>query len=147
MKSICGANCCECELYQNKKCLGCLKTKACPFGKKCFIANYIEVGGRESFEKFKEKLLKEINSFSIEGLPEVKELYPLLGSFINVEVPIPNNQKVKFLEDEEIYLGNQVECLFHEELFFGIVANTNFIMIIQYEINGENPELILYQKR
>ena len=88
-----------------------------------------------------------INSFSIEGLPEVKELYPLLGSFINVEVPIPNNQKVKFLEDEEIYLGNQVECLFHEELFFGIVANTNFIMIIQYEINGENPELILYQKR
>ena len=57
MKGICGANCDECELY-NKKCKGCIETKGCPFGKKCWIANYIEVGDTKKFEEFKKQIMK-----------------------------------------------------------------------------------------
>ena len=50
MESICGANCNDCELLKNKKCQGCKNTNGCPFGKKCFIAKYIEIGDKESFK-------------------------------------------------------------------------------------------------
>ena len=53
MESICGANCEECNLFKNSKCQGCKETKGCPFGKKCWIAKYIEIGGKHSFEYIK----------------------------------------------------------------------------------------------
>ncbi len=53
MEGLCGANCSECELLKNNKCIGCQNTKGCPFGKKCFIANYIDIGGIEAFTEFK----------------------------------------------------------------------------------------------
>ena len=51
MKAICGANCDECELFKSNKCEGCVNTNACPFGKKCWIAKCIEVGGKNSFNE------------------------------------------------------------------------------------------------
>ena len=56
MKAICGANCDECNLYNNK-CKGCKETNGCPFGNKCFIANYIEIGGLNNYESLKKKLI------------------------------------------------------------------------------------------
>ena len=53
MESICGANCEECVLFKNSKCKGCKETNGCPFGKKCWIAKYIEVGGKDNFEQLK----------------------------------------------------------------------------------------------
>ena len=79
MIGICGADCSECELFKSKNCQGCKNTNGCPFGKKCWIAKYIEVGGSESFEKQKELLLKEINSLGIEGMPIIKELHPFFA--------------------------------------------------------------------
>ncbi len=150
MKSICGGECEECELYKNKKCEGCKKTNGCPFGKKCWIAKYIEVGGKKSFNQLKEKLIIEINNLNIEGMPKIEELYPLYGSFVNLEYFLPNKDKVKFLEDDETYLGNQVECLFNDgndKKYFGIIANLNFILVSEYEEYGSNSELIIYKKR
>ncbi len=150
MKAICGANCEECELFKSKKCEGCVKTNACPFGKKCWIAKYIEVGGKDSFNELKKELINEINSLDIPGMSDINDLYPLNGTFINQEYILPNNEKTKFLNDNEVYLGNQVECGFNDETtkkYFGIVSNMSFILISEYEENGSNPELIIYKKR
>ena len=53
MESLCGANCEECSIYKNNKCKGCKETNGCPFGTKCWIAKYIEVGGKDSFDALK----------------------------------------------------------------------------------------------
>lgn len=150
MKGICGADCNECELYKNKKCVGCEVTKGCPFGKKCWIAKYIEVGEKDNFEIFKKNLIEEFNSLNIEGLPKIKDLYPLHGSFVNLEYRLPNGEKVKFLQDDEAYLGNQVECLFNDEKvkkYYGLLANMDFLLVSEYDMNGNNSELIVYKKR
>lgn len=150
MESICGANCSECELYKNKNCKGCKETNACPFGKKCWIAKYIELGNKDQYEEFKKQLIEEFNSLKIDGMPKIEELYPLHGSFVNLEYPLPNGNKTKFLQDDEPYLGNQVECLFNDEnnkKCFGIIANMNFLLVSEYEENGVNPEIIMYKRR
>ena len=149
MKSICGADCSKCELYKNK-CEGCIETNSCPFGKKCWIAKYIELGGKDSFENVKKELINEINSIDISGMPKITELYPLHGSFVNLEYKLPNGVKTKFLKDDYVYLGNQVECEFNGEEIkkcFGIVCNMDFILISEYEENGINSELLFYKKR
>ena len=149
MKSICGAECDNCELF-NKQCSGCQKTKGCPFGKKCWIAKYMEIGGKEQFQIMKDKIIEEFNSLKIEGLPMIKELYPLKGSFVNLEYPLPNGTKTKLLQDNETYLGNQIECEFNDDEIkkcFGLLANMNFILVCEYEENGNHPEIVLFKRR
>ena len=150
MKSICGADCGNCGYGKNNNCKGCTKTKGCPFGKQCFIAKYILAGERKNYEIFKNQLITEINDLNIPGMPKIKELNPLNGTFVNLRYPMPNGEFVRLLDDNEIYLGNQVECEFNDGSIircFGILANMNFILISEYGINGENPEIIIYKKR
>ena len=150
MEAICGANCDECELYKNKKCDGCNKTNGCPFGKKCFIANYIDIGCKENYLRIKNQLIEEINALDIDGMSKISDLIPLNGSFINLEYRLPNGKKTKYLNDDEIYLGNQVECIFNDNQIkkcFGLVCNMDFILVCEYEEEGRNPELIIYKKR
>ena len=33
----------------------------------------------------------------------------LNGFYVNLEYPLPNGQSVKLLEDNKVYLGNQIE--------------------------------------
>ena len=150
MESICGANCEECELYKNKKCEGCQATNGCPFGKKCWIAKYYEIGGKETFAEFKKQIIEEFNSLNIDGMPKITELYALNGAYVNMEYPLPNGTKVKFLNDNETYLGTQVECEFNDgdiKKCFGLLANPTFLLVCEYGENGSNPELIIYKKR
>lgn len=49
--------------------------------------------------------------------------------------------------DQKTYLENQLESEFGGNRFFGILANTDFIMVCTYEENGKNPELLIYKKR
>ena len=147
---ICGTNCEDCDLFKNSKCSGCINTNSCPFGKKCFIAKYIEIGGKESFEEIKKELINEINSLTIDGMSKIDDLIPLNGAFVNLEYRLPNGINVRFLNEDEIYLGTQIECEFNDgELnrYFGIVANMNFILVSEYDEDGNNTELILYKKR
>jgi hypothetical protein len=150
MESICGATCDGCKYGENNNCKGCMATQGCPFGKQCFVAKYILTGGKENFDIFKNQLIEEINDLKILGMPKINDLNPLNGSFVNLSYPIPNGDYVKLLDDNEIYLGNQVECEFNDgEIIrcFGILANMDFILISEYGPNGDNPELILYKKR
>ena len=150
MEAICGANCSECELFKSDKCKGCKNTNGCPFGKKCWIAKYIEVGGNDSFNEMKNQIIDEFNNLNIDGMGKIKDLYPLHGLFINLEYRLPNGEIAKFLNDDEAYLGNQIECEFSgysHERYFGVVANMNFLLVCEFGENASNPEIIVYKKR
>lgn len=108
---------------------------------------YLNVGGKEKFDEFKQKLIDEINGLNIEGMPKVKSLNALVGNFINLEYLLPNGRSVKFLDDRATYLGTQLESEFGGNRCFGIAANLDFILICTYDEKGENPELVLYKKR
>ena len=108
---------------------------------------YEELSDRGEFEKFKAKLIDEINAFHIEGMPKLEKLNALVGAYVNLEYRLPNGERVKFLNDQTTYLGNQLESEFGGDRCFGVLANMNFIMVCTYGRDGANPELILYRKR
>lgn len=140
--SICGADCAACYLREN--CKGCRETNGCPFGKQCFVAKLINDGGAENYGNFKQKLKDKFNSLDIPEITKINDLYPLLGKFINLGYPLPNGRTVPFLDDCEIYLGNQVQtdsgrCL-------GLVAGEHFLLVCEYEENGIDPQIIIYKK-
>ncbi len=145
-ESICGANCAECPSKEG--CPGCVKTNGCPFGKQCFVARYILTDGMDNYQAFKKSLMDEINALNIDGMENVTELYPLVGNYVNLEYPVPGGA-VKFLKDDEVYLGTQVKNLFDEsgKSCFGVIARENFILICTYSVNGTEPELVLYKRR
>ena len=53
---------------------------------------------------------------------------------------------VSFLDDTKVYLGCQIEFA-EEGICFGVIADSCFILISSYGVNGSEPELIVYQKR
>ena len=104
-----------------------------------------KLGDKDKFEEIKAQLISEFNTLlHIEGLPKVEDLNVLPGEFVNLEYTLPNGEKVKFLDDNATYLGNQLEG---ELKCYGIVANMDFLLVCTYEENGENPELVMYRKR
>ena len=108
---------------------------------------YDELSDDGQFESFKKQLITEINALRIEGMPQLDKLNALVGKYVNLEYRLPNGMKVKFLDDQTTYLGNQLESEIAEGLCFGVLANMEFILVCTYEKDGENPELILYKKR
>ena len=109
--------------------------------------NRTNLEGAEAFEAFKKQLIDEINALHIEGMPKLETLNALVGGYINMEYPLPNGSRGKFLDDGATYLGNQLECEFGGGRCFGIAANMDFILVCTYEENGKAPELVLYKKR
>lgn len=145
-ENYCGANCAECPT--KNQCGGCVKTGGCPFGKQCFIANYIKVGGVENYNAFKKGIINEVNSLQIPGMESVTELYPLVGNFVNLEYRLPSGKLVKFLTDDEVYLGTQVKNLFGDEKScYGVIARESFLLVCEYGEGCVNPELIVYKRR
>lgn len=145
--SLCDADCSSCP--SQSACSGCAQTNGCPFGKPCFVAQYILTGGLDNYQAFKQGLIDEIHALQIAGMEKVVELYPLVGSFVNLEYPLPNGSTAKLLNDDEVYLGAQVKNRFDEsgKTCFGIIARESFILICTYGENGTDPELILYKHR
>ena len=149
-KSICGADCNNCAYGIDCGCKGCVTTGGCPFGKKCFIAEYIKSSGEECYNLFKEDLIDEFNSLNITGMPKIDKLFALNGSFVNLAYPMPNGSSVKLLDDNEIYLGNQIECKSDGGSlvrYLGLVAGIDFLLVCEYGENCTEPQIIVYKKR
>ena len=66
-------------------------------------------------------MIDEINALGIKGLA-VADLNLLTGSFVNLPYPLANGYTVRFLKDNDIYFGNQVEQP-DSDRCYGIVAN------------------------
>lgn len=126
-----------------------METDGCPFGKQCFVAKYILTGGKEAYIAFKQGLIDEINALEVAGMAKLTELYPLVGSFVNLEYPLPNGGTAKMLNDDEMYLGAQVENLFDDskKTCFGVVARESFILVCEYGENCTNPQIAVFKRR
>ncbi len=108
---------------------------------------YEELSDDGQFEAFKRQLIDEINDLHVEGMPKVAKLNALVGKFVNLEYRLPNGMRVKFLNDDTTYLGNQLESKIVEGHCFGVLANMDFLMVCTYGIDGADPELLVYKKR
>lgn len=146
-ESICGADCARCP--SEEVCPGCAETRGCPFGKQCFLAQYILTEGMECYLAFREKLMDEVNALAIDGMEPITALYPLVGSFVNLEYPLPSGERVKFLRDDEVYLGAQVQDLGDDsgKTCFGVIARENFLLVCRYGENADDPQLVAYRSR
>ena len=72
------------------------------------------------------------------------------GSYVNLEYSMPNGQGIKLLDDDQIYLCNQVECEFNDgEMlkYYGLVAGMDFLLVSEFGANGTDPEIVIYKKR
>ena len=112
-----------------------------------FWQRYRELGGEEGFERFQQQLMAEFNALGIDGMPEVTGLNVLSGSYINLEYTLPSGEKVKLLNDNATYLGNQLPCLYGGSRCFGLAANMQFLLVCTYGPFGEEPELVVYKRR
>lgn len=147
MSSICGVNCDECGIKD--KCKGCVETNGHPWGGDCVLAEFCYDSNSHTKEKiiaYKKDLIKEINDLRLNFIGEVKELYPLNGMFVNLEYKLPNNEKIKLLKDNNIYLGTQLSKNDNSG-YYGIVADNNYILISEYDKDYQNAEIIIYKQR
>ena len=90
--------------------------------------------------------IRDVIELPIDDVLDIK-LNTLVGKYVNLEYTLPNGEKVKFLDDQKTYLGNQMESEFGGDKCFGILASMDFILVCTYEKDGENPELLIYKKR
>ncbi len=144
MISLCGLDCCgSCD--RREACGGCVATQGNPFGGTCLAAECVKKGGQEGFLALKATLVKEINSLGLKGL-QIEDLNLLNGFYVNLEYPLPNGETVKFLNDHNVYLGNQIEIPGSDRCY-GVIADLEHLLVCTYGCNGADPEIILYKKR
>ena len=143
--TICGADCSACSLREG--CAGCRATCGRPFGGPCVAAEYIRAGGQEAYAQFRRTLLSEINSILRDrGIPEADALYALPGSMVNLAYPMPSGEAVKLLDERKIYLGCQI-AFADLGVCYGVAADTTFILVCSYSVDGSQPELIAFHRR
>ena len=143
MTSICGIDCCsECS-FKGHSCPGCAESGGHPCGGTCAAAERILQSGFEGFAALKQKLIGAVNGLGIDGL-SVSDLNLLNGWYVNLEYTLPNGQTAKFLNDKDVYFGNQIEQP-GGELCYGLVSDGNFILVSEYGRDGSNPKLVLYK--
>lgn len=135
--TYCGIDCCK-ECSRLAECGGCEKCKGHPFDGSCVAER------NKNFVDLKKSLISEINALGIDGL-KVNDLFMLSGAFVNLEYPLSNGTSVKFLNDKDVYLGNQIEKK-DSERCYGVVANEDFILVSEYGCNGAEPKIILYKE-
>jgi len=150
MFPYCGIDCDKCEWREN--CKGCAETSGKPFGggicpqAECCIKKEQKSCSECADCKLKNDLIAEFNGLKIDGMPEIRELYMLGGSIVNMAYPLPGGETAKFWNDSNIYFGNQVEKTGSERCF-GLAADVNYLMVSEYGENGADPQIVIFKKR
>lgn len=151
IKSVCGLDCTKCGLKDS--CGGCTATNGHPFGRKCVIAVCCQNKDHECCGNcsespcgLKEQLITEFNALGIEDMAEVKSVNALKGSFVNLEYRLPSGQVIKFLDDERIYLGNQI-CKKNSDRCYGLAADENYLLVCEYGSGGSDAEIVVFKRR
>ena len=144
MLSICGMACGE-ECSRKEACGGCRKVDGHPFGGICVAAECIKREGLEAVGRMKAGLIAEFNALGVPGL-EITELHLLNGFFVNLEYRLANGQSVKLLNDNDVYLGNQVEIPGSDRCY-GLAADGEHLLVCEYGCGGADPEIVVYKRR
>ena len=145
MYEICGTDCCDkCE-FKDIICAGCAETGGHPCGGTCTVAECIEKKGFGAMYVQEMAITKEVNELGIEGL-EIGEPDLILGSYVNLEYTLPNGTKAKLLDDKRVYWADQVE-LPDVERCIGVVADDSFLLVSEFNLDGSDPEILVYRKR
>ena len=111
------------------------------------IVLFGNAGGENCFIAFKNHLIDEFNSLGIVDMPTITTLCQLCGAYVNLEYPLPSGQTVKFLDNNSMYLGNQVECELRKGRCYGMIACVDFLLVCEYGENSADPEIVLYKRR
>lgn len=149
-ESICGLDCKNCP--DNNICGGCSATKGKPFKKPCIIASCCIDKGLGSCDScsdkclIKERLIAEFNALGIEDMEKVTKLNSLKGSFVNLEYKLASGQTAKLLDDNKIYLGNQV-CKRNSNRCYGLAADENYLLVCEYGNEGADAEIVVFKRR
>ena len=148
--SICGVDCARCPM--RGACGGCAGTGGRPFGAPCIVADCCLGGGRThcggcSPCRLKEELLAEFNALRIPDMAEVTDLNALRGSYINLTYTLPGGQSVRLLDDDRIYLGNQICKHGGSGRCYGLAAGEDFLLVCEYGEGGADAEIVLYKRR
>ena len=77
-------------------------------------------------------------------MPHIDNLFVLQGSFVNMEYVI-NGNKVKLLDDNATYWGNQVEK--GDGRCFGIACDEHHILVSEYGKDGADAEIVILKRR
>ena len=96
-------------------------------------------------KEYQERILAKLYTLGIEELCSVKTLNLLGGDYINLECSLPNGKIGKILDDNKLYLANQVEENGTDKCF-GIAADENQIAVFKYGCDGVDAELIMWVK-
>ena len=91
----------------------------------------------------KKELIDEVNALHIPGMPQIKNLFVLQGSFINVEYHI-NGNYVRLLDDNATYWGTQVEK--GDGRNFGIAGDEHCLLVSEYGKDGADAEVVVFKK-
>ena len=132
-------DCCRCEEYSN--CGGCHKRCSSSF---CLADRLIQQGGIEAFREFERKAIDLVNGLGIKGL-EAQCLNLVPASYVNLEYGLENGEKVRFLRDGEVVLGQQIERKDNERCF-GVVVTLSHLLVCEYGCGGSDPEILIYRK-
>ena len=108
---------------------------------------YAALAGTERLDEFKRRLIDEFNALHIDGMPAADELHLIPGRQVNFEYMLPGGRAVRFLEDNALYLGNRLECLYGGDRGFGLVAGMGFLLVYTCDQDGSSPELVMYKMR
>ncbi len=63
---------------------------------------------------------------------------------------MPNGYELKLLDDNEVYLGTQVECEFNDGSHikcFELIAEMDFLLVSEYGANCGNPRILIFKRR
>lgn len=89
----------------------------------------------------KEKILAEIKALGIKEFESLTSLNLLDGSYLNLEVELPNGIKAKLLDDNKKYYANQIDIAGSDKCY-GVAADERFIVAYRYGCEGKDAELI-----
>lgn len=141
--TFCGLDCCG-ECAKRNTCGGCEACNGHPFGGTCIAAEAVRSFGPDGLQARKRELIDAVNALRIEGL-HVDDLNLLNGFYVNLEYPLPGGGTARFLNDADIYFGNQIEREGSDRCY-GVVAGNDFILVCEYGCNGTEPVLVTYRR-
>ena len=149
--SICGIDCGQCPLQG--ECCGCVASNGRPFGGECMVARCCRDKGFarctecvDSTCTLQQQAIAELNALGIADMEKIMSLNQLRGAFVNLEYALPGGQVAKFLDDDRIYLGTQVQKIGSDRCY-GVIVEDRYLLVCEYGEGGADVEIVVYQRR